>query len=599
MKTREKTLTAFIYAAVAVLIFIGLAYVLNLAIFKNFFESVESKTFDVRQNILLPFKSHNENIVIIAVDDPSYEYITEKYGAWPAPRSLWADLIQGLEKSKPKLIVFDLLFVKRLTAGGNTVSDERLVNAIVSNDNVLVAMNLDDTPPEVRTPPELPSGLKNTVKNGELIKNSDEFNLPNCRKIMDEILNGTTNVGLINVRRDRDGVIRKFPPMLVYGDSYYKHLAFLVALKYLDADKQEFEIKNNALVINKERSIPLTKSGDAILNWYGGEKTFNTVGLYKVNEAIIKNDREFLDENFKDKIVYIGTTVTSLGDIKTSPVERTHPGVELHATFVNNVLDNSFIKRVDTAFDIFAAFILCLLAGVGVLRSKSVFFTIVQFFAIVFGYILLSLLLMHFFHLWIGIVLPLTLILVMFVGCYIAKYFFVYRDYEHTYKLATTDGLTDMYNHRYFQEQMIILTNNAKRYQVPYSLILIDIDFFKKFNDTHGHQSGDAVLRQVALTIKKSIRTTDIACRYGGEEMAVILPNTDKEEATIAAKKIWQAVEQGKFELATGEMTNVTISVGVASMPQDGNSPTELIEYADKCLYKAKGQGRNQVVNVA
>ena len=137
----------------------------------------------------------------------------------------------------------------------------------------------------------------------------------------------------------------------------------------------------------------------------------------------------------------------------------------------------------------------------------------------------------------------------------------------------------------------------AKRYNSVFSLILIDIDFFKKFNDTYGHQSGDAVLRQVAQTIKKNIRATDIPCRYGGEEMSVILTNTNKEDAIKTAVKICEAVRNREFELATGDWTHVTISLGVASMPKDGDTTEKLIEYADKCLYIAKGNGRNQVVS--
>ena len=153
-----------------------------------------------------------------------------------------------------------------------------------------------------------------------------------------------------------------------------------------------------------------------------------------------------------------------------------------------------------------------------------------------------------------------------------------------------------MFNHRYFQEQMSANIQTAKRYESVFSLILIDIDFFKKFNDTYGHQSGDAVLRQVAQTIKRNIRSTDIPCRYGGEEMSVILTNTNKEDAIKTAVKICEAVRNKEFELATGDWTHVTISLGVASMPQDGETTESLIEYADKCLYVAKRNGRNQVV---
>ena len=134
------------------------------------------------------------------------------------------------------------------------------------------------------------------------------------------------------------------------------------------------------------------------------------------------------------------------------------------------------------------------------------------------------------------------------------------------------------------------------RYGHKFSLILIDIDFFKKFNDTYGHQSGDCVLKQVAGILKKNSRSLDIVCRYGGEEMSIVLPNTNKEEATIVANKVCLAVRENKFILANGEKVNVTISVGVATVGENGTASQTMIEYADKCLYKAKENGRNQVV---
>jgi diguanylate cyclase (GGDEF)-like protein len=162
--------------------------------------------------------------------------------------------------------------------------------------------------------------------------------------------------------------------------------------------------------------------------------------------------------------------------------------------------------------------------------------------------------------------------------------------------LAVTDALTELYNHRFFQEKMSENFCLCERYGNHFSIIMIDIDHFKKFNDTYGHQSGDIVLKQVAATIKKNVRSTDIPCRYGGEEMTVILTNTNKEDAITTANKICQAVREREFILANGENVHVTISVGVATSNVNGSNPQELIEYADKCLYVAKENGRNQVV---
>ena len=202
---------------------------------------------------------------------------------------------------------------------------------------------------------------------------------------------------------------------------------------------------------------------------------------------------------------------------------------------------------------------------------------------------------MKYENLWLEIIYPLIFAITAFTATYIIKYIIKSRDFEHQYKLATTDGLTDLYNHRYFQEQIRMYIENSKRYETEFSLIIIDIDYFKNFNDKFGHQSGDAVLRQVAQTLKRNVRATDIVCRYGGEEMSIILPNTSKEVAYSTAQKICERVAEKKFRLANGKDANVTISLGVSTFPHDGENASEIIESADKRLYEAKNDGRNRV----
>ena len=198
-------------------------------------------------------------------------------------------------------------------------------------------------------------------------------------------------------------------------------------------------------------------------------------------------------------------------------------------------------------------------------------------------------------NLWIPIVVPTISIILAFALSFLAKYLIKSRDFEYQYKLATIDGLTELYNHRYFQETLKNQIEIAKRYEQSFSLIIVDIDHFKKFNDTYGHQAGDAVLKQVAQTLKKNCRTTDIVCRYGGEEMSIILPNTSTEEALFNAKRINKAVAEKEFQLNSTETGKVTISVGVATFPNNAETPQELIEFADRGLYYAKEHGRNQV----
>lgn len=164
------------------------------------------------------------------------------------------------------------------------------------------------------------------------------------------------------------------------------------------------------------------------------------------------------------------------------------------------------------------------------------------------------------------------------------------------YNLATVDGLTGLVVRRHFQSKMEEEFRRARRYNKPLSYLMTDIDHFKKFNDTYGHQTGDAVLREVAQLVRKSVRDTDIAARYGGEEFCVILPETEPEGAVQFAERLRQSVESAVFRGAQGEELKVTISIGVSSIPYTNpETAADMIKLADDSLYVCKKNGRNRV----
>lgn len=162
---------------------------------------------------------------------------------------------------------------------------------------------------------------------------------------------------------------------------------------------------------------------------------------------------------------------------------------------------------------------------------------------------------------------------------------------------SLTDPLTLLNNRKSFDEQMAALTKAARKKNIPLSLLLTDIDHFKKFNDTWGHQTGDQVLRLVAMAVKQNVKGQDLAARYGGEEFAVILPGTTTRSAITVADHIRRAVMGRELvKKSTGEQIGrVTISIGVATL-KPGDSIASLIERADNCLYAAKKHGRNRVI---
>ena len=577
---------------IGVIIFIVFAFlILKNANLNTFIDSVENRTFDLRQSIMINegAKKASDDIVIVAIDDATYEYILDTYGEWPLPRDIYANVINYLEKQSPRAIAFDLMFVKSLKSKNS--ADEALINTFKKYDNIYASMNFDNQSEDLRTPPNLPDKLKLNVENNSRIDFS-QLTFNNCRTILAGILNATSNIGIINVSRSDDGILRKMPLVVKYKNDYYPQLALKVGLNYLGETPKEFEIDKKSNFKFADKKIYLDKDGSAILNWYGPAGTYQYIPMYKLIKA---TKGESLDFNFSNKIIYVGTTASSLFDIKTVPTGKIYPGVEVQATYVNNLIDNNFIRKVDRSYTITLSILLALLIASVVSRVSSVLYASIVSLSTYFIYLLVAYYAMRFENLWLEIIYPLIFSIFGFTFSYIFKYIVKSRDFEYQYKLATTDGLTDLFNHRYFQEQIRQYVNNCKRYNNEFSLIIIDIDFFKKFNDNFGHQSGDAVLRQVASTLKRNVRATDIVCRYGGEEMSIILPNTSEDEAFSTAQKICERVAQHKFKLANGKETNVTISLGVSTFPQDGNDAETIISQADKRLYDAKNNGRNQV----
>jgi diguanylate cyclase (GGDEF)-like protein len=163
---------------------------------------------------------------------------------------------------------------------------------------------------------------------------------------------------------------------------------------------------------------------------------------------------------------------------------------------------------------------------------------------------------------------------------------------------ALTDGLTGLYNYRFFKRQMVREYHRAQRHNTTFSLAILDVDFFKNYNDTHGHPAGDEVLKVIANILRNCTRRTDIVARYGGEEFCVILPETPKSSAISMAEKIREKVYETDFpKQETQPNGHLSVSIGVATFPDDAEKVELLIEKADESLYQAKRSGRNRVIS--
>ncbi len=168
------------------------------------------------------------------------------------------------------------------------------------------------------------------------------------------------------------------------------------------------------------------------------------------------------------------------------------------------------------------------------------------------------------------------------------------RMVEKLKKLAITDGLTKLYNSRYFYEQLNLEIDRFNRYKHPLSLLLLDIDHFKNFNDRYGHLEGDKVLVRLGKVIKSCLRTLDTGYRYGGEEFTVILPETSPHEAVVVAERIRSILKQEKISPLPETAVPITISIGIAEY-HEGEELTDLVKRADSAMYLSKDGGRDRI----
>ena len=172
--------------------------------------------------------------------------------------------------------------------------------------------------------------------------------------------------------------------------------------------------------------------------------------------------------------------------------------------------------------------------------------------------------------------------------------------YEELQKMVVRDPLTNVYNRGFFDEAIEKYVAFAKRAGRPLSMMMVDVDHFKRVNDTYGHAEGDRVLRMIAAAISSSLRVSDYVCRYGGEEFGILLPQTDLEQAALLAERIVAEVPNALAEGWRGAGTmSITVTIGVAEFPQDAADAAELVRIADRRLYEGKAAGRNRVAVAA
>jgi len=500
-------------------------------------------------NRIAPAPKNLDKIILISVDDDSFKVLNKK---WPWRRLVFAYLIDRLIIDNPKVISLDFSFIGK----SDIEEDDRIIaDAFLDAGNILTA-----------------SYFTREAK---------------YMKPLKKIADASRGYGFINKPRDADFYVRRARSVLYSKEDQI--LDFSLALKTFAVFKGiplediKYDGKNVSIA---DTVIPVDKEGTFPVDFRRRFKEFNAIPFWK----IIKQD--FPPGTFKNKIILVGPTNEILHDIHNTPLGLM-PGVMVNANELLMLINNSFVtyppKWMEFLFLCF--FVICIAVLTYRAIKPRILFKVLGAIVIYweFGLFLYS------YNIHLDYFAPVALIVASYVGISIYKSFRLIVQNIALKTQAITDELTGLFTYRYFVLRLRSELERSKRYNVNTSLTIMDIDHFKKVNDTYGHQIGNVILKEVSDIIQNNTRKADVAFRYGGEEICVILTHTSKEGALSYCEKIRKVIEAASF--AGKKNIKITVSFGVASYPIDkAFSGKEIINAADIALYHAKETGRNRVV---
>lgn len=558
---KEKLIVSLCIALCVTLIsYTGVFQFLELSVLDQFFRWRSPEPKDPR-------------IVIITIDEQDIEYLQE----WPLSDQNLAKLLTKITQQNPRVIGVDIF--RNLPVGQGK---ENLDQVFSTTPNLI--------------------GIK------KIVKPTIDSN---------PILEKLGQVAFDDLVYDSDGKIRRNLLTVQSEDNQeiIFSLGLTMALMYLAQSNifpQSLDQNGHTLALGKARLTPLRKrsggytkfdnGGYQILsNYRGNLDNWETISVKNVLENTVPENL------FTDRIVLIGVIAVSIHDRFSTPDINLTPGIIIHANFTSEILsaalDNrplfrTFSEPVEWIWMMFWTSLANILiwklieSELVVKGNKYQIFSL--FFTSILGlnaFLIYSSYLLFLDYYWLIIATPIiSLNLVVIISLFYANYTWQ--------QLAIKDSLTQVANRRYFDlklHKQWYFKNKKNKYL---SLIICDIDCFKKYNDTYGHQQGDTCLKTVAQTMQKSVRNSDLVARYGGEEFVIILPNTESELALKIAQRLVHKIHFLKIPNVNSTASKyVTISCGVASVIINPSlSPYDLINMADKALYQAKTAGRNRAL---
>lgn len=518
----------------------------------------------------------DSGIVLIEISETTLGEI----GPWPWPRSYHAILVRLLDAWKAAALVLDL----DLSEPIDPKNDRDLAQAF----------SRIETPFYLPVDLKLPKEKKFWVHGMPVVLEEGDGK-KNWVHALPEFEKSARGVGHSDLAPDADGILRRFDPRVTEGKESHLFLPLRVA----------FERRKKSVPLLQEWASLEDPEGKVVIPWnetWDREFTrYNYADLIHSFYAIQKGLRPVIDPGkIAGKICLVGPSVSGITELKITPIHIAYPRIDIYAQVLNAALTGNWVRPVPLWGNI-----LCLLGIGGLTLTLFVIlrgaWPLMAGLLLVLGWIAFCFTAFTLWHLWFDAVYPVLLMLGLFIFSAIHVQMTATREKSHLFRLATRDGLTELYVIRHFRLIMNQIVREARVRKEPLSVILLDLDNFKKINDTYGHPAGDRVLKKTAEIIlsfirkRRPFREIDFAARYGGEEFILMLRKAGlKEAARVAAERIRKKIEATEFEWE-GTRIPVTVSLGVATLHPGENVPDPMVHRADAALYQAKEAGKNRV----
>jgi len=545
----------------------------SIGIYQTLEWSILDRWFQIR-----PLEAKDSRIVVVEIAESDISEL----GEWPLSDGVLAKLLATISQQEPRVVGLDLY---RDIKHGDRLGQQELAQVFNSTPNLI--------------------GVKKAI--GELVKPP-------------AILDTKGQVAMADLVWDRDGKIRRALISAEFDDGEISlGLGAITSLMFLEQENILLEDSPNkptdkvlgkttisAIESNTGAYINADAKGyQTLINYRGDRESFLHTSLTDVLAGNIPKDV------FRDRLVLIGTTAPSLNDFFYTPYNNNSqsskmPGVYIHANIASQMIAGAIDERKmlggisETSewlwilgWSFVGGSMSLILFQMNLLQKNSfnsIKLTVIGIVVPV-GLLFTSSYLLFLSGWWLPTIAP----LLAFIAANLTVTGYYYQSQK---RIAFTDGLTKIANRRFFDHYLEQQWSKCQREKKDLAVILCDVDFFKIYNDTYGHQEGDVCLQKVALALSNSVRNVDLAARYGGEEFVVVLPDSNTKTASLVADRIRSKLKAMQIPHQGSKASEyVSISMGIASLYHNQViSQSELLAAADKALYQAKVQGRDRAV---